>query len=317
MKKTWASIDIGTHTARLLIAHDLGPSGILRPLARRRAYIRLAEDFDYSGKRIIQSDAIDRTLNALQDFSHHIKTLGAHSVRAVATGVVREATNREEFLGRIYEHTGIRVRHITGDEEALLTAKGMFHALGPQTSPFLLFDLGGGSTEFVLGTKGASAVRSIPLGAAVLTKTYLRSDPPKKTQVDSLSRYIEQCLKKANLEFTEGRNQCFVAGTGGTVTALASMLHGFSSEEIIAERINGLTLKRHQLEAFVGEMTNMSLAERLQLSGLDRGRAEVILAGSLVVVKILHFLRTLQMTVSMSDLLEGILIDCFEGESNG
>ncbi len=309
MTRPRAAIDIGTYTARLLIASDPVGSGQLGSLARKRAYIRLSEDFDYSKERMIQPGAIDRTVNALHDFLHDIGSLNVRSTHAIATGLVREATNRDEFLGCIFERTGIRVNLISGEEEAQLTAKGVLYALGVQTHPFFIFDLGGGSTEFFLEHKEGQIVTSTPLGAATLTNDHLKSDPPKKTQVDSLSGYIDHCLNKTGFELIRRGEQSFIAGTGGTVTTLALMLHGIAPEDVSAERINGLVLKRQQIEALFDKMKGLKFEERLKLPGLDKGRAGIILAGSLVVIKILHYLKAIQLTVSLSDLLEGILIN--------
>ena len=317
MTKTCASIDIGTHTARLLIAQKAGGPGVLRPLIRKRDYIRLGEAFDRSGKKVISPDAIDRTLNVLGGFSQSLKTFGVGSVHAVATGVVREAANRDEFLDRIYESAGIRVKTITGDEEALLTGKGVLNALNIPKGPFLIFDLGGGSTEFLSGSEGAQTVKSIPLGAAVLKQAYLKSDPPEKNEVDALSRHIDQFLAESRLEPYGMGDDFSMVGTGGTVTTLGAMLHRVSVEDIMPDRITGLTLTMAQIETLFDRIRNLSLEERLKLPGLDPGRAGVIVAGSLVVIRILHFFKSVQLMVSMSDLLEGILITCFKGEVNG
>ena len=316
MREKLASIDIGSHTARLLVAKNLGPSKPLRPLARRRAYIRLAQGFDHSGKKIIQPEAIDLTLKAVEGFLRCMKMFNVHSVHAVATGVVREAANRDEFLNRIREHTGIYVRPISGDEEALLTGKGALHALDIRGRPFLVFDLGGGSTEFLFGNEGGEITRSIPLGAAILTQEYLKSDPPEETQLNALSRHIDESLKKARLEACASDDQCLIAATGGTVTALAAMTDGITLKEITPDRINGLILKRPQVEALLGKIKGLSVEKRCRLPGLDRGRAEVILAGLIIVIRILKFFESVQLTVSLSDLLEGILIDRSEGEGN-
>ncbi|MBW1703884.1 MAG: hypothetical protein JRJ86_01805 [Deltaproteobacteria bacterium] len=310
MTKPCASIDIGSHTARLLIAEKSGPQGVLRPLIRKRGYIRLSEGFDRSGKRIIQPDAIDRTLNVLKGFSHSLETFDVGSVNAVATGLFREAVNRDEFLDRIYERTGIRVRTITGDEEGLLTGKGVLNALNIRKGPFLIFDLGGGSTEFLSDAEGARMVKSIPIGAGILTQAYLKSDPPEKEEINELTRHIDQSLEEFLSEPYVNGDNILIVGTGGTVTALGSMLHRISVEDITPERINGLTLTRAQIEALFDRLRNLTIEERSKLPGLDPGRAGVIAAGSLVVVRILHFFKSVQLTVSMSDLLEGILLTC-------
>jgi exopolyphosphatase/guanosine-5'-triphosphate,3'-diphosphate pyrophosphatase len=307
MTKPCASIDIGSHTARLLIAEKSGSQGILRPLIRKRDYIRLSEGFDRAGKRIIQPDAIDRTLDVLRGFSRSLKTFDVGSVHAVATGLFREAANRDEFLDRIYESTGIRVRTITGDEEALLTGKGVLNALDIRKKPFIIFDLGGGSTEFLSGRGGRQTVRSIPLGAGILTQAYLKADPPEKDEIRVLSTYIDQILTESGMREVGAGDDYLVVGTGGTVTTLGAMTHRVPVEDITPEVINGLTIERSQIEGLFYRLRNLTLEERAKLPGLDTGRAGVIVAGSLIVIRILHFFKSVQLTVSMSDLLEAIL----------
>lgn len=316
MTRPIAAIDIGTHTARLLIATDLPPSGTIKSLLRKRKYIRLAEDFDYSGKRIIHPESVDRTLKVLLNFLQDIKSFNVRSIHAIATGIVRDAKNRQDFLDRIHEETGIYVKLITGDEEALLTAKGVQHILGVQTRPLLIFDLGGGSTEFILVEDNRQIVKSIPLGAMVLTKRYLKSDPPESAHIDLLFEYIHTQLNESNPGLFRSTENIFIVGTGGTVTTLAMMLYGIEAKAVSAERINGLVLKKTQVETLFRNMKKMSFNERLRLPGLEKGRAEIILAGVIAVISILHFSKAFQLTVSMSDLLEGIVIENYKGESN-
>lgn len=317
MKKNYAAIDVGTHTARLLIAQELGSPALLRPLFRKRSYIRLGEDVDCSGGKTIHSQAIDRTLKALQGFLQYIETFHVRQVLAVATGVVREAGNRGQFLDFIYDGTGVRVRPITGDQEALLMGKGVLHALGDQRDPFIIFDLGGGSTEFFFGSRDAPVVRSVPIGAATLTREHLITDPPGEKEISTLSEHIDGSLKEAHLEISRQRDNRLLVGTGGTVTTLAAMLHMIPLEEIAPERMNGMILERSDLEALFDRVRHLAFEERLRLPGLDTGRAGVILAGSLVVLRVLHSLGSSRMTVSLSDLLEGILINYIEGDENG
>ncbi len=321
MEKNFASIDIGTHTARVLIARRGGPRDLFRPIFRERTYIRLGEDLDYSGTKTIHSQAIARTIDALQGFSQHIEDFNVQKVLAVATGVIREASNSELFLGSIRENTGIGVRLISGDEEALLTGKGVLHALGVQKDPFVIFDLGGGSTEFLFGDRHPLTVRSIPLGAVTLTTEHLRSDPPDEKEISFLSRYIDRSLKGLESVISQEGDKRprvrLLVGTGGTVTTLAAMLYGILPQEIAPERINGLIIKRSEIGALFDKMRKLGLAQRRRLPGLDPARAGVILAGALAVLRVLYFLRSSQMTVSLSDLLDGILINYFEGGKDG
>jgi exopolyphosphatase/guanosine-5'-triphosphate,3'-diphosphate pyrophosphatase len=286
------------------------------PLARKRAYIRLAEGLSQSENKDIPSVAIDRTLNVLKNFSGYLKQFRVHSVNAVATGVIREAPNRDQFLDRIYEETGIRVRAITGVEEAYLTAKGALQALNMYTDPFAVFDLGGGSTEFFIGSEGTRVARSVPLGAMILTERYFGSDPPGEAAVEALSSHVDQCLLDADLNVPGARDLSLLVGTGGTVATLAAMLHGIPLGDIAADRINGLLLKRRKIEALFSEIRTLSLDARLKLPGLDKGRADVILAGCLTVIRILYFFKALQLRASLSDLLEGILVEKLKGEGN-
>lgn len=317
MIENCASIDIGTHTARLLIARKPETQERLKPLARKRAYIRLGQGFSYSEGKTIQPEAIDRTLVVLEDFLQYTRLFDVHEVHAVATGVVREATNRDEFIDLIQSRTGIHIRPITGEEEALLTGKGVLYALHVQSGPFLVFDLGGGSTEFFLNTGRRQVVRSILMGSMILKQAFLKSDPPRAKQVNALSKHIDKMLGALSLEPINSGSFLLVAGTGGTVTTLAAMLNSIYLEDIAPERINGLTMTLKQLEGLFNEIKRLPYEERLKMPGLDPDRAEVILAGCIAVIRILYFFKSLQVTVSMSDLLEGVLICHEEGEKNG
>jgi len=306
MKRPVASIDLGSHTARLLIARQSGSSGRLRPLVRKRAYIQLAECSDRGEERIISPDASARVLEVMQGFSRLIADLGVRQVYGVATGIIRDAMNRDRFLDHIYEQTNIRIELISGEREAVLSGKGALRALNIREGPSLVFDLGGGTTEFFYDNKGNVEAKSVPVGAAVLTKKFIRSDPPNETELDFLSKETDQRLKNAHIGSARDH---IVIGTGGSVTTLAAMLHRIPSDDISPERVNGLRLTLPQVAACYEEMRNMNVEERMGLPGLDRERAGVIVAGALVVVGIMKYLGAFELIVSMSDLLEGLLID--------
>jgi exopolyphosphatase/guanosine-5'-triphosphate,3'-diphosphate pyrophosphatase len=309
-----ASIDIGSHTARLLISQNIGPPDLFRPLYRKRTYIHLAEGFDKQGEGIITPEAVDRTIEALGDFASLMKQYDVNTPHAVSTGVVRRAVNRDAFLNRIHGQTGLSVRAISGEHEALLTCKGVLHSLDMEEGPFCIFDLGGGSTELIFGEREDTFVTSVPLGTIVLTHAFLRADPPDAHEIEALSAYIDEVLKDAvRKEARDGKHHLLV-GTGGTVTTLAAMIYTIDGKEIRPERINGLIVEKKQIEDILRHLRPLSIAERMGLRGLDRGRADVILAGVMVVLRILHFFRSQQMTVSLSDLLEGILVAYLRGE---
>ncbi len=311
-----ASIDIGSHTARLLVVQSIGPPELLEPLFRKRVYIRLAEDFHTEGRGTLQPEAIGRTLNSLEDFASLTKGYGVESTHAVSTGVVREASNKDEFLRRIQEHTGIEVEVISGEEEAWLTEKGVLHALNMESGPFMIFDLGGGSTEFIYGKRDSRKAKSVPLGAMVLAQKYLTSDPPQRERVEALGKEVDGLLKVSFSKYPHFRKDGLLVGTGGTVTALAAMIYAIDMEEMSPERMNGLILEREQLEDLFTRIKTMTTDERLKLPGLDRGRADVIPAGCMAVIRILRFLKSARMVVCLSDLLEGILIAYLQGEKD-
>ena len=308
MKHPVASIDLGSHTARLLIARQACSAACLKPLVRKRAYIRLAESFEPGEKRIIGPDVFVRVLTVMHEFSRLLEDFHVRRVCGVATGIIRDAANRHQFLDYIYEQAHIRIELISGEREALLSGRGALSALNIKGGPFLVFDLGGGTTEFFYENREREQVeaRSVPLGAAALTNEFIRADPPYEAELDSVSKKIEKCLINAHMEFPR---ESVVIGTGGTVTTLAAIFYRISSDDISPERVNGLKLTLPQVTACFDEMRSMNVEQRMAIPGLDPERADVIVAGALVVMKIMRFFGAFEVIVSMSDLLEGLLID--------
>ena len=313
-----ASIDLGSHTARLLIARVGDDGGHFKPLVRNRSYLYLAGDFDPVLKRI-SKEASARAVRVLKDFSRTIEDWQVKRVVAVATGVVRKAANRNEFLKEIFEESGLRVSVISGEKEARLTGKGALGALGIKEPPFFVFDLGGGSTEFLLSLfpehgKEGRVVDSVSLGAMMLTNTFLLSDPPSEKEMKALVAHIDQTLdRKCPLFPANGP----VIGTGGTVVALCAMHNGISPNAVVPEKINGLVLTLSQVESCLEKMCRLTTVERIERLGLDSGRARVLVAGATVVARLFRQLKVSELLVSMSDLLEGALMDFLEGEQHG
>jgi exopolyphosphatase/guanosine-5'-triphosphate,3'-diphosphate pyrophosphatase len=317
MDTAFSSIDIGSHTARLLIAQIRGPERPLNVLARKRTYTRLAEGFNETGPKILSEGGVERTLEALRVFSTLNRRFQVQNVWAVATGVVREAENRDLFLRRCHETSGVHVKVIQGQEEARLTSKGVLGTIQPRGNPFVIFDLGGGSTEFFCDHHGEIFARSIPFGAARLTHRYLMSDPPAESALRAMRTQIDAGLKAAfPPPFKRGAVQS-VLGTGGTMSSLVGMMNGIAAEMLVPEKINGITLSTAGIEATYNRLKRTRLEERLSVWQLDRGRGDVIIAGTLVVLSILDFFCMKEVIVSMADLLEGILLDAIEGGPHG
>ena len=306
MSRILASIDLGSHTARLLIARRSGSPGRLTPLLRERAYIRLAEGLGRERQGEIGRDLCDRVLQVMGRFSRMLADFEVERVLGVATGVIRDARNRDEFLKLIYRESGIPIRVISGDREALLSGKGALGAMNFAGDGCLVFDLGGGTTEFFYKRGEIERTKSLPLGAATLTSMFVRSDPPDTSELRAVAAEVERRLTGARIELPQGG---LLIGTGGSVTTIATMVHRISPGEIRPERLNGLELNYPQVAACLEEMAGMDLERRRALDGLDPERARVILAGALVVMGIMRHTGSSRATVSMSDLLEGLLID--------
>jgi len=307
-----AAIDIGSHTARLLIAEAVDGPRPFRPILRKRDYVRLAEAFNKE-KGTLSTRAIERTLKVLEDFAAIIKAHKAQKTLAVCTGVARSAANREELLNPMREKADITARVISWEEESFLTAKGTRSLLALDEDPIILFDLGGWTTEFVWGSRNEKS-ESVLLGSLSLKEQFLSSDPPVAEEINLLMKHVEEILAKGLGGEPSAKDGRVLIGTGGTVTTLAAMIHGIGKENIDPDRMNGLKLSRQRIECLFEEMRALPLEERLKNPGLDHGRADVIVAGIAAVIGILGHLGFTELTVSLSDILEGLIISQLEGE---
>jgi exopolyphosphatase/guanosine-5'-triphosphate,3'-diphosphate pyrophosphatase len=308
-----AAIEIGSHTARLLVVRGgTRPPRPFSELARKRVYIRLAEGIGGQERPIITPAATDRALKAVTAFRDIAEGFKATIAGAVVTGVVRQAANRREFLRVVRDRTGIRAEMISGEEEAQLTALGVMSALNLSGEELTVFDLGGGSTEFAISSGAKTMITSLPLGAAVLSQRFLINDPPDENQTRRLEAHVDDVLRKAFAPRSQAGSRTTLVGTGGTVTTLAAMIHRIDLKDIEAATLNGLTLTRTELVGLFDKLKGMTLGERVKAPGLNRGRADIILGGAGAVIRILHCFGAQRMLVSLSDLLEGILIAFLE-----
>lgn len=307
-----ASIEVGTHTARLLMADATGDKTLFLPLVRERRTIRLAQGFGTDDSGIIKADARRRAVDAVRFFARIVRQAGGEIVRAVATGVTRTAVNRHDFIQGVFEETGVRVRPISGEEEAAYTEKGVLHALGHLNAPYVIFDLGGGTTEFIIRKdrlEEYSTLASLPLGALLIKEAFFSEDPPQADVLKESSRRVDHILLKGLPASVGCDVPPVLIGSGGTATTIAAMLRGICVGDIRPESMNGLILERRAIEELHDRIISIPVAERRRLTGLDSGRADVIHAGTLAVLRILHHFEALRLTVCLSDILEGLLID--------
>ena len=223
---------------------------------------------------------------------------------AVGTGVLREAENIRFFLEKVKKETDVSVKIISGVEEAGLMAKGVLSFFPSTPGKTIIFDIGGGSTEFVFLRNGQMEDRvSMPLGVVGLTEKFLQTDPPKSSEADSLKVYCQNILRK-NLANNDSINN--LIGTAGTVTTLAAMTKSLVAYD--PDQINGTVLTIDNLLALSNKILAMPFEDRAKLAGLEPGRADIISAGILLVLEIMDHFSQQELLVSDAGLLEGLIL---------
>ena len=301
-----AAIDCGTNSIRLLIAEP-GEDGALVDVAREMRIVRLGQGVDRTGR--LAPEAIARAREALVEYTELIDKLGASAIRMVATSATRDAINRDEFTTMVRAVLGAAPEVITGAEEAALSFAGAVAGLPDAASPVLVADIGGGSTELVLGhapADGGLASYSMDIGCVRMTERHLRADPPSAAQFAATVADVRAAIGAAARDVPIERAATFV-GVAGTVTTLAAIEQHLSRYD--PERIHRFRLTRRAVDAMTGRLLAMTVAERREIRGLQPERADVILAGALVLRYLLAALGCRQITVSEADLLWGLLLE--------
>ncbi|MGW9214221.1 Ppx/GppA phosphatase family protein [Embleya sp. NPDC055664] len=304
MTRRVAAIDCGTNSIRLLVA-DLDPAaGTLVDLDRRMRIVRLGQGVDRTGR--LAPEALERTFAACVDYAEVIRELGAERVRFVATSASRDAENRDDFRDGVRKILGVEPEVISGDEEAALSFVGATRELagtGAVETPYLVVDLGGGSTEFVLGTDRPEAARSVDIGCVRMTERHLRDDPPTQAQVAAAITDIEVALDQvaAVVPLARARTLVGLAGSVTTVAGIALDLPEYDSTTIHHAR---LTLD--QVRAVTARLLASTHAERATIPVLHPGRVDVIAAGALVLRTIMERTGLTEVVVSEHDILDGI-----------
>ena len=273
-----AAIDCGTNSIRLLVA-DVDPvAGTVHDLDRRMEIVRLGQGVDRTG--MLAPEALARTIDAARRYGEIIRDLGAQRVRFVATSATRDASNRDEFVAGVREVLGVEPEVVSGVEEAELSFRGATSVLaGAHPGPFLVVDIGGGSTEFVLGTRSVEAARSIDVGCVRITERHLAGDPPSAAQVAAASVDVSSALDDIAAHVPLGQTATLV-GLAGSVTTVTAHALGLESYE--PERINGAALVVDDVLAAADQLLAMGRDERAALGFMHPGRVDVIGAGALV-----------------------------------
>ena len=294
-----AAIDCGTNSIRLLIA-DIDESNF-REVIRDMEIVRLGQGVDETGQ--FHPDAIARTLAAVDKFAAEIAKRGVEKIRFCATSATRDATNRHLFVDGVRERLGIEPEVISGDEEAALSFAGAIKDLDPSNGPFLVVDIGGGSTEFVFGTLTVEAARSVNIGCVRMTERHFASDPATAEQIEAARADIQAAIAQAAavVPITTAKTLVAVAGTATTVAAAALDLPEYDRYAIHLSRISA-----QQVHDAATMFATSNREQRLALGYMHPGRVDVIAAGSLVLSEVMKATGASEFVASESDILDGM-----------
>jgi len=296
--KRVASIDIGTNTILLLIAKVEG--GKIHPLIEIETVARLGEGVQKNG--ILSKEAMERGLQTLAQYLKRCQDWGVQKVFAAGTSALREAKNSKDFLISVKEKLDLSIEVISGEEEAQLSFLAVAKDLQEMENPILVVDVGGGSTEFILG-KGDQIRQwiSLPLGSVRFTEEFLRSDPVQEEEWGGMERKIREHL--ANIPHSQ--EPLSMVAVGGTATTLASVEQGL--EDFIAEKIHHFVLGKEALKNQLLLYRFKTVEERKRIPGLPVARADVILAGGAILYLAMEELKCPSVLISCHGVRYGLL----------
>ncbi|TJZ42515.1 Ppx/GppA family phosphatase [Streptomyces piniterrae] len=321
-----AAIDCGTNSIRLLVADADPESGEITDLDRRMEIVRLGQGVDRTGR--LAPEALERTFAACRQYAAVIKELGAERIRFVATSASRDAENRADFVRGVVDILGVQPEVITGDQEAEFSFTGATKELAGRAdvaAPYLVVDIGGGSTEFVLGDGSVRAARSVDVGCVRMTERHLLRDgaahpspdhrpstsashaslidPPTPGQITAIKADIAEALDRAEETVPLGEAATLV-GLAGSVTTVAAIALGLNSYD--SEAIHHSRLSLAKVQEITGDLLASTHAERAAIPVMHPGRVDVIAAGALVLLSIMERTGAEEVVVSEHDILDGI-----------
>ncbi|GHD34220.1 Ppx/GppA phosphatase family protein [Streptomyces galbus] len=304
-----AAVDCGTNSIRLLVADAHPETGELTDLDRRMTIVRLGQGVDRTGR--LAPEALERTFAACREYAAVIKEHGAERLRFVATSASRDAENRDAFVRGVLDILGVEPEVITGDQEAEFSFTGATKELTGRDDlarPYLVVDIGGGSTEFVVGEERVRAARSVDVGCVRMTERHLVTDgtvtdPPTEDRIAAMRADIEAALDLAErtVPLHEARTLVGLAGSVTTVSAIAQDLPAYDSARIHHSRVS-----RDRVREITEWLLRSTHAERAAVPSMHPGRVDVIGAGALVLLSIMDRIGAEEVVVSEHDILDGI-----------
>ena len=300
-----AGIDIGTLTCRLLVAAvPAEAEGPIHTIYSDRKILRLGEGVDQTKR--LKPEAMVRVIETIREWKTVIESHGVERYTAVATSAVRQAKNREEFVGRVRQETGVEVEVIDGEEEARRTFLGIRSGLPSDVQDILGLDIGGGSTEFIASRQGQPLkMTSIDMGVVRLTERVLQSDPPRAPEIQKAETLIRELTRGARREIGD-ITELTLVGTAGTITSLAAIAQGLPTYD--PARIQNYGLELSVIKRIERDVFSKTQSDRVGIPGLEAGREEVIAAGALILRCVMEELNAARCVVSEYGLREGVLV---------
>ncbi len=305
-----AAIDIGTNSTKMTVA-DVADTGLLSVVSEESDVTRLGEGVDQF--RRLGDVPMARTLAAIVRFADAARTLGAEVVLGAGTSALRDASNGPDFIAEIKAHSGVEVEIISGDREANLAYAAVRSDASlalPAASPLLVFDIGGGSTELILGDAGGvGRYKSLDIGAVRLTERFLHSDPPAETELTQAHQFALDTLAA----FPAPDVPLLVAGIGGTALNIAAVTSGQANPDLDA--LHSASVSRADVFSALARFATASLTDRKTIPGLEPKRADVIVAGALILDTLLTYFAADRFLLSARGLRYGLLADYAKKQS--
>ncbi len=308
MSDRYAAVDVGTNSVRLLVADVTGAG--LEPLDRRMHITRLGAGVNAHGR--LAPDAIERTLRVLAQYRRALDSHGSPPVRAAATSAARDAANRDELFGPAGK-LGFELELLSGEEEAALSFRGATAGLSGVhvPAPYLVVDIGGGSTEFVVGEDEPDSSISVAMGCVRTTEQYLASDPPAPEELSVAISAVRDELADVARALPAAQDARTLIGLAGTVTTVAAVEMGLARYD--RDAIHHFRLTHAAAEDVFRTLSTEPAEQRRQNPGLEPGRADVIVGGNVILVAIMRFFGFDELLVSESDILDGLVLSQVDG----
>ncbi len=299
-------VDVGTNSVRMMVA-DVSNQRISKVILTDGKITRLGEGLHATG--VIGEAPLSRTIELIGHFLATATPFRPDVIRLIGTSAVRQATNQADVLKRVLDATGVPLEVIDGETEAIWTYHGALGNLFDLTSPYLVIDIGGGSTELIYGETLTESLRafSVEVGVVTLTERMIHSDPPKEDEIDNARKEVKKAFDGVISKlspFLASSVTC--VGTAGTVTTLMAFSMGMSLYD--PRKIHGHGLQRSRISDLVDRLSRLTLSERLRLPGIEKGREDLILSGGIILDVLMGQLNLAGLIVSDSGLREGALL---------